>query len=63
MIATARMISDTEVPVIGVNYGGLGYLAEFPIEELFSSLDAILAGQYKVQRRLMLTVELWRGEE
>jgi NAD+ kinase len=63
MIATARMIGDTGVPVIGVNYGGLGYLAEFPIEELFSALDAILAGQYKVQRRLMLSVELWRGEE
>src|SRR5450631_1623821 len=28
MIATARMIGDAEVPVIGVNYGGLGYLAE-----------------------------------
>ena len=63
MIATARMIGDTEVPVIGVNYGGLGYLAEFPIEELFAALDEVLAGQYKVQRRLMLAVELWRGEE
>ena len=63
MIATARMIGDTEVPVIGVNYGGLGYLAEFPIEELFSALDAILSGQYKVQERVMLAVELWRGEE
>ncbi|HEY8224518.1 MAG TPA: NAD(+)/NADH kinase, partial [Pyrinomonadaceae bacterium] len=31
MIATARMIGDTEVPVLGVNYGGLGYLAEFRI--------------------------------
>lgn len=63
MIATARMIGDTEVPVIGVNYGGLGYLAEFPIEELFSALEAILSGQYKVQQRVMLAVELWRGEE
>ncbi len=63
MIATARMIGDAEVPVIGVNYGGLGYLAEFPIEELFSALEAILAGKYKVQRRVMLAVELWRGEE
>jgi NAD+ kinase len=63
MIATARMIADAEVPVIGVNYGGLGYLAEFPIGELFSALDAILLGQYQVQRRLMLAVELWRGEE
>ena len=63
MIATARMIGDIEVPVMGVNYGGLGYLAEFPIEELFSALEAILAGDYKIQERLMLAVELRRGEE
>ena len=63
MIATGRMLGDTQVPVIGVNYGGLGYLAEFPIEELFPALEGILAGQYKVQQRLMLSVELWRGEE
>lgn len=63
MIATARMVGDTKVPVIGVNYGGLGYLAEFPLEELFPALDSILAGEYQVQQRLMLSVELWRGEE
>ena len=63
MIATGRMLGDNQVPVIGVNYGGLGYLAEFPIEELFPALEAILAGQYTVQQRLMLSIELWRGEE
>jgi NAD+ kinase len=63
MIATARIIGDTEVPVIGVNYGGLGYLAEFPIEELFTALESILSGEYKVQERVMLAVELWRGEQ
>ncbi|MFN2576509.1 MAG: NAD(+)/NADH kinase [Pyrinomonadaceae bacterium] len=63
MIATGRMLGDNRVPVIGVNYGGLGYLAEFPVEEMFPALDAILAGQYTVQQRLMLSVELWRGEE
>ncbi len=63
MIATARMVGDAEVPVIGVNYGGLGYLAEFPLEELFPALARVLAGEYIVQRRLMLSVELWRGEE
>src|SRR5205823_1728981 len=56
MIATARMLSDKQVPVIGVNYGGLGYLAEFPIEEMFPALEAILAGKYKVQQRFMLRV-------
>ena len=63
MIATSRLIGDTEVPVMGVNYGGLGYLAEFRIEELFTALEPILAGDYKLERRLMLAVELRRGDE
>lgn len=62
MIATARMVGDAETPVIGVNYGGLGYLAEFRIDELYAALESILAGQYVLQRRLMLTVELWRND-
>jgi NAD+ kinase len=63
MIATARMLGDTEVPVLGVNYGGLGYLAEFRIEELYLALETILAGNYEVEERVMLAVELLRGAE
>jgi len=62
MIATARMLGDTETSVIGVNYGGLGYLAEFRIEEMFTALESILAGDYKLQKRVMLSVELRRGD-
>jgi len=63
MIATARMLADREVPVLGVNYGGLGYLAEFRIEELFQALESILSGNFRVDRRVMLSVELRRGDE
>jgi NAD+ kinase len=63
MIGTARMVGDTEVPVIGVNYGGLGYLAEFRIEELFAALESILKGEYKLEKRVMLAVELFRGKD
>jgi len=62
MIATARMIGDQEVPVLGVNYGGLGYLAEFRIQELYSALESILAGNYRLDKRVMLAVELRRGD-
>lgn len=62
MIATARTIGDSEVPVLGVNYGGLGYLAEFRIEELYTALDSILAGNYRLDKRVMLAVELLRGD-
>jgi len=63
MIATARMMGDVEVPVLGVNYGGLGYLAEFRIEELYSALESILSGNYRLDKRVMLAVELLRGQE
>lgn len=63
MIATARMLGDIEVPVLGVNYGGLGYLAEFRIEELYLALESILRQDYRVDKRVMLSVELVRGKE
>lgn len=63
MIAAARMMGETEVPVLGVNYGGLGYLAEFRIEELYTALESILAGNYRLDQRVMLDVELQRGDE
>ena len=63
MISTARMIGDADVLVLGVNYGSLGYLTDFRIEELYSALDAIFDGEYEVDRRVMLHAEQWRGEE
>ena len=63
MIATARMLGDREVPVLGVNYGGLGYLAEFRIEELFQALESILSNNFRLDKRVMLDVELRRGDE
>ena len=61
MIATARMIGDRDLPVLGINYGGLGYLAEFRIKELYTALESILAGNYRLDKRVMLAVELRSG--
>lgn len=62
MIATARLIGDEEVAVLGVNYGGLGYLTEFRIEELYSALESILSDNYRLDKRVMLAVELERPD-
>ena len=63
MIATSRMMGDYDVPVLGINYGTLGYLAEFRVEEMFDALEAILAGDYRIDTRVRLAVDLIRGEE
>jgi NAD+ kinase len=61
MIATARMLGDSEVPVLGINYGSLGYLAEFKMEEMFPALESILESDYRLDRRVMLAAEQFRG--
>lgn len=63
MISTARLIGKKEVLVLGINYGSLGYLTDFRFEEMFPSLESILAGQYEVDRREMLVAELFRDGE
>ena len=63
MIATARMVGDQRVPVLGINYGSLGYLAEFRIEEMFPALEAILEGNYQIDARGTLAAEVFRGDE
>ena len=63
MISTARLVGDHEPLVLGINYGRLGYLTEFRIEEMFPALEEILGGGYTVDRRVMLTARHCRGGE
>jgi NAD+ kinase len=63
MISTARLIGDHDALVLGINYGSLGYLTEFRIEEMFSALESVLAGDFMVDSRVMLTAEHSRGDE
>ncbi len=63
MISTSRLVGDADVLVLGVNYGSLGYLTDFRIEELFTALESIIAGQYDIDRRVMLDAVQWRGDE
>ena len=63
MIAAARMVGDHGTPVLGVNYGTLGYLADFTHEEMIPALEAVQAGDFTLDRRLMLSSEVHRGGE
>lgn len=63
MIGTSRMIGDYDVPVVGINYGTLGYLAEFRVEEMFTALESIFKGDYRIDTRVRLAVDLVCGEE
>jgi NAD+ kinase len=54
IIAAARYLSQANVPVIGVNLGKLGFLAEFSVDEFKKSYADIVSGKAPVERRMML---------
>jgi len=54
IISAARQLSQSRTPVIGVNLGKLGFLAEFSIEELKEYFDDIMAGRMRIEKRMML---------
>ena len=63
MIGAARLIGDEEKPVVGVNFGTLGYLADFTVEDMIPALELVLAGDYTIDRRLMLAATVERNGE
>ncbi len=61
LLSAARMLSGTATPILGVNMGKLGFLAEFNIEHMQKHFDEILTGQISPTRRIMLNVSLYSG--
>lgn len=60
ILEAGRMAAPEGVPIVGVNLGRLGYMAEIEMNELHL-IDKIVRGQYAVDERSMLKVELLRG--
>src|SRR5512140_968710 len=48
------------VPILGVNFGSLGFLTEITLPELYPALEATLAGTAPIQERLMLHASVSR---
>lgn len=61
MLAAARLIAGRRIPVLGVNFGGLGYLTEFTLEEVFPALERVLTEEVLVDARMMLDAFVYRA--
>ena len=60
ILEAARNAAPEGVPIVGINLGRLGYMAEIELNEI-ALLDRIVRGQYTIDERSMLKVEILRG--
>jgi len=62
MLRTARAVREMDVPIVGINLGGFGYLNEINVNEMDEAMEMILAGNYQIEKRMMLDVVISRGD-
>jgi len=61
LLRAARSVATADVPLIGVNLGRLGFLTDVSREQIPEIIDAVLAGDYIEEKRLMLEARFSRG--
>jgi NAD+ kinase len=63
LLAAARALAETKIPVLGVNLGTLGFLTEVSLSELYPTLEALVENRCAVEIRSMLHCHLMRQGE
>jgi len=61
LISVCRHAVNPPPTIIGVNAGTLGFLTEITTDELFSTLEDVLAGRARLETRSLLSAEVWRA--
>jgi NAD+ kinase len=62
-LSAVRWIGDQNIPIIGVKFGEVGFLAETVEENLFSAAEAVLNNQFNIEPRMRLLVKVLRNEK
>jgi NAD+ kinase len=65
LIGMAGRIAEAgvDVPIVGVNFGNLGFLTEITLEELYQSLESVIDGTAIIEERMMLRARTLRDGE
>lgn len=63
LIQAARDIAVKKIPLVGINLGTLGYLAEIEQNNIYPALDKLMKDEYVLEKRLMLEGEMFKNGE
>ncbi len=63
MLHVARSLAPYNVPLVGVNMGRLGFLTDISLNEMYEDIGRILDGEYELEQRMMINIEVIRDDE
>ena len=62
VLAASRQTAPCGIPLLAVNTGHMGFLTEIYLNQLPQALEKVMAGQYEIEERVMLSVKVLRRE-
>jgi len=63
LLHVARRFAGSEVPIMGINLGRLGFLTDTPVGSMFDVVAQVLGGHFKTKRHFTLATNSWRGKQ
>lgn len=61
MLSAARLVAEKEIPLLGINLGGLGFITEINLSEMYDLLDDLLNERCIVEERMMIDASVFRS--
>lgn len=61
LLGASRKYGRHNIPILGVNLGGLGFLTSIPIDKLYPSIEMLLESNLEIEERLMLETKVMRN--
>ncbi len=58
LLVAARMAMGSDVPVLGINLGGFGFMTVINLNEMLDAMEMVLEGKCSISRRMMLSVSV-----
>jgi NAD+ kinase len=63
LLTAARALADLDTPLLGINLGRLGFLADVSFDQFETYVDAVVEGRYTVEQRFLIQGEFFEGDE
>ncbi len=63
ILSVSRVAAEKDIPVVGINLGRLGFLAEIEQDALENGLNRLFSGEYVIEERMMIETELGDGKK
>ena len=59
-LSVSKQVNEFDIPILGINSGGLGFLTEFTVSELYPIMERIIKDDYEIEERGMISASVYK---